>query len=138
MVTIFMENYHMEKKNTELPPGCKVSITGLKDVQDIMGGKWKYRIVAALYFVGKMRFMDLKRHIDDVAPKVLSKELKDLEMNQLVTRTVCSTKPITVEYALTALGESMQGFIQSMADWGVQYRHTVIKKPVGNTLRISG
>jgi len=130
MVTIFTENYHMENKSTELSPGCKTSITGLKDVQEIMSGKWKYRIIAGLYFGGKMRFMDLKRHIDDVAPKVLSKELKDLEMNRLITRTVCNTKPITVEYALTELGESMHSFIQPMADWGVQYRHTVIKKSV--------
>ena len=118
----------MKAKDTELSEHCKMSIVAIRDVQDIMSGKWKYLIVAALYYSGKKRFMDLKRHINDIAPKVLSKELKDLEMNQLVTRSVCDTKPVTVEYELTELGRSLQSFIIPMTDWGVKYRKTIIKK----------
>ena len=118
----------MDKMSDQLSEHCKMSIIGMTDVQDIMGGKWKYRIVTALFFLGKLRFMDLKRNVNNIAPKVLSKELKDLEMNNLVTRTVCDTKPITVEYELTALGQSLNTIIEAMGDWGIKYRKSVLEK----------
>lgn len=107
---------------------CKKLIVGVRDAQDIMSGKWKYIIIASLFYGGKMRFMDLKRHIEDIAPKVLSKELKDLEMNHLVKRTVCNTKPVTVEYELTELGKSFNNVIHSMGSWGINYRQSVLRK----------
>lgn len=118
----------MEKNTAEISAHCKMSIVGIRDVQDLMSGKWKYMIVTALYFSGKMRFMDLKRMINKIAPKVLSKELKDLELNNLVTRTVCDTKPITVEYELTDLGESLNMIIKAMGDWGLKYRESLSRK----------
>ncbi|MDH7459947.1 helix-turn-helix domain-containing protein [Chitinophagaceae bacterium 26-R-25] len=118
----------MTKKKSLLTEGCLQYIVGVKDVQDVMSGKWKYRIVAALYYTEKMRFMELKNHISGIAPKVLSSELKDLEMNHLVKRTVCDTKPITVEYELTELGKSLNGIIEAMGVWGIKYRKSVLKK----------
>lgn len=128
-VTIFVYTLlEMKKDTAEISDHCKMSIVGIRDVQDIMGGKWKYMIVTALYFSGKMRFMDLKRLIDKIAPKVLSKELKDLELSNLVTRTVCDTKPITVEYELTHLGENLNVIIKAMGDWGQKYRQSISRK----------
>ena len=118
----------MKERSSQLSEHCRMSIVGIADVQDIVGGKWKYLIITALYFSGKMRFLDLKRQMSKIAPKVLSKELKDLEMNNLVTRTVCDTKPITVEYELTALGRSLNTVIEAMGDWGIKYRKSVLKK----------
>lgn len=118
----------MEKSSLQLPEHCKMSIFGIRDVQDIMGGKWKYLIITILFFSGKLRFLDLKRQVGGIAPKVLSKELKDLEMNNLVTRKVCDTKPITVEYELTDLGRSLSTVIESMGEWGIQYRKSILKK----------
>lgn len=116
----------MEKDNKALSEHCKKSLVGISDIQEIMGGKWKYLIVATLYFSGKMRFMDLKRSTNNIAPKVLSKELKDMEINQLVTRTICNTKPITVEYELTELGRSLSKIIMEMGDWGINYRKSIL------------
>lgn len=118
----------MIQDKIQLTDNCKKLIVGVKDAQDIVGGKWKSIIIASLFYSGKMRFMDLKRHIEDIAPKVLSKELKDLEMNHLVKRTVCNTKPITVEYELTELGESFNEIIEAMAKWGIQYRQSVFSR----------
>lgn len=115
----------MKKREDTVPDSCRRFILGIKDVQEIMSGKWKYRIVADLYYIGKMRFMDLKRSVYDISPKVLSDELKDLEMNRLVKRTVCDTKPITVEYELTELGRSFGTIIEAMGQWGVKYRELV-------------
>lgn len=109
----------------ELSGTCKMYVQGVKDTQDLLSGKWKTVIIAALYNNGKFRFMDLARHIDGIAPKVLSKELKDLEMNQLVKRTVLDTMPITVEYELTPQGMSLNKVIEAMAEWGVHYRKSI-------------
>lgn len=125
-VTIFDVN--MDNRNNELTEYCKIAIVGIKDIQDIMSGKWKYLIVTTLFFSGKLRFMDLKRNINIIAPKVLSKELKDLEVNNIVTRTVCDTKPITVEYELTLLGRSLKAVIEAMGDWGINYRKSILGK----------
>ncbi|HEX7902443.1 MAG TPA: helix-turn-helix domain-containing protein [Chitinophagaceae bacterium] len=118
----------MIKKKRQLTASCLQYVVGVKDVQDIMNGKWKYSLVAALFYNGKMRFLELKKHINDISPKVLSSELKDLEMNHLVKRTVCNTKPITVEYELTELGKSFNGIIEAMGIWGIKYRKSVLNK----------
>lgn len=77
--------------------------------------------------LGKLKFMDLKRNVGNIAPKVLSKELKDLEINSLITRTVCNTKPITVEYELTELGISLKTVIEAMGNWGIEYRESILE-----------
>ncbi|QNL48126.1 helix-turn-helix transcriptional regulator [Olivibacter sp. SDN3] len=118
----------MKKQNSKLSDACKLQIQGVKDTQDLLSGKWKTAIVAALYVNGKFRFMDLGRHIEGIASKVLSKELKDLEMNQLVKRTVLDTMPITVEYELTVQGKSLNKIIYAMAEWGIEYRKSILKK----------
>jgi DNA-binding HxlR family transcriptional regulator len=104
----------------ELPEHSLKQIEGVKNAQELLGGKWKLVIIAALYYNGKFRFMDLKRMIEGIAPKVLSNELKDLEMNQLITRTVYDTMPITVEYELTDQGKKLNKIIEAMASWGIE------------------
>jgi DNA-binding HxlR family transcriptional regulator len=56
---------------------------------------------------------------------MLSKELQELEINGLVTRTVLSTKPISVEYELTAYGHSLKPIVDEMVTWGMQHRKTL-------------
>ena len=128
MVTTFAKSEKMIKKRRQLTASCLQYVVGVKDVQDVMSGKWKYSLVAALFYNGKMRFLELKKHINDISPKVLSSELKDLEMNHLVKRTVCNTRPITVEYELTELGKSFNGIIEAMGIWGIKYRKSVLNK----------
>lgn len=118
----------MTTKKNELSDSCRKSVQGVRDTQDLLNGKWKTSIIAALYNNGKFRFMDLGRHIDGIAPKVLSKELKDLEMNHLVKRTVKDTMPITVEYELTPQGKSLNKIVEAMGEWGIRYRKAVLKK----------
>lgn len=75
-----------------------------------------------------MRFMDLLRELDGIAAKMLSKELQDMEMNHLVSRTVLDTKPITVEYAVTEYGQTLKPIIDEIAKWGAAYRTALYKK----------
>ncbi|MFC0776966.1 winged helix-turn-helix transcriptional regulator [Flavobacterium sp. HJSW_4] len=118
----------MKKEKSQLTDICQLQLKGVKDTQDLLSGKWKMVIVAALFYNGKFRFMDLSRRIEGIAPKTLSKELKDLEVNQLVTRTVVDTMPITVEYELTAQGRSLNKVVEAMGEWGGNYRKSILNK----------
>lgn len=75
-----------------------------------------------------MRFMDLLREVDGIAPKMLSKELQDMEMNRLVTRTVLNTKPVTVVYDVTEFGKTLEKIIDEIANWGIDYRKAIYDK----------
>ena len=66
----------------------------IKDAMEILSGKWKSHILGTLLLNDKMRFMDLLREMDCIAAKMLSKELHDMEMNQLITRRMLDTKPV--------------------------------------------
>ncbi len=107
---------------------CKVRITAIKDTMEILSGKWKFHILGTLLEGGKMRFMDLLREVDGIAAKMLSKELQDMEMNQLVSRTVLNTKPITVEYEVTQYGSTLKPIIDEIAKWGTAYRNSLYEK----------
>lgn len=117
------------KAATEDPEhdACAAHHLAIRDAMDILNGKWKIRIIGALSF-GAKRFMELKGTIDGIAAKMLSKELQDLELNGLVSRTVLNTKPITVEYDLTGYGHSLKPVIESIAAWGKQHRDKVIRE----------
>lgn len=103
-------------------PICKNRILAIKDAMEILSGKWKFHILGTLLQTGKLRFGDLEREVEGIAPKMLSKELQDLEVNQLVSRTVCNTKPVTVEYEVTELGRTLTPIIDEIAKWGTVYR----------------
>ncbi len=102
-------------------------LLGMRDAMDILSGKWKIQIIAVLLFKGKMRFMDLLRVVEGIGAKMLSKELQDLETNQLVTRTVRNTKPITVEYEITPYGRTLEPIVTEIVGWGMDHRKQIMK-----------
>ncbi len=102
-------------------------LLGMRDAMDILSGKWKIQIIAVLLFNGKMRFMDLLRVVDGIGAKMLSKELQDLEANQLITRTVCDTKPVTVEYEITPYGYTLEKIVTEIVGWGIEHRKRIMK-----------
>jgi DNA-binding HxlR family transcriptional regulator len=116
-----MENQLTIREATE----CKKSLKAIHDVMYIIGGKWKISIIACLCYQ-PMRFSEILKEIEGISGKVLSKELKDLEINQLVTRTVLNKQPITVEYAITEYGHTLKNVTSVIADWGMQHRHRIM------------
>jgi DNA-binding HxlR family transcriptional regulator len=102
-------------------------VMAIRDAIEVLSGKWKVQIIGTLLFGGKMRFMDLLRIVDGIAAKMLSKELQNLEMHQIVKRTVRDTKPITVEYEITSYGRSLETVVKSIANWGLQHRRKIMK-----------
>lgn len=111
---------------TELKHGaCKRYLLSISDTLDIISGKWKVPIIGALGF-GKKRFLELQREIDGIGAKMLSKELRELELNGLVRRTVHESKPVTVEYEITEYGTTLQPIIWEMAKWGTEHRRRIM------------
>ncbi|MBB6609728.1 helix-turn-helix transcriptional regulator [Pontibacter sp. Tf4] len=104
---------------------CNSRITAIRDTMEILSGKWKFHIIGTLLQSDKMRFMDLIREVEGIGAKMLSKELQDLEMNHLVSRTVLNTKPITVEYQITEYGRTLEPIINEIANWGTEYRKSI-------------
>lgn len=106
---------------------CKRQLLPVKDALDILGGKWKLPIIVSLSF-GKKRFKQIQREVEGITPRMLSKELKDLEINELVERRAYDTAPITVEYRLTSYGRSLHKVIFELRNWGMKHRKRMARK----------
>jgi len=92
----------------------------LKDVLDVIGGKWAMPIIYHLS-QSKMRFKEIERSVEGINTRMLVKELKNLEANGIVTRKVFATVPPMVEYALTPKGDHLLPSIHSLYEWGQEY-----------------
>ncbi|WP_052259102.1 winged helix-turn-helix transcriptional regulator [Sphingobacterium sp. T2] len=97
----------------------------IRDTLDIVGGKWKLVLISVLRS-GKKGFNELSREAG-ISPRILSKELQELEMNGLVSRKVCDTKPITVQYELTEYSHSLNDVLVAMEKWGYQHRKRIVQ-----------
>lgn len=118
----------MEQKVIDLEPfvRChKEAMRPIKDALEVLSGKWKMPIMVALSS-GPKRFKELSTEVGGITDKMLSKELKDLEMNLLVKRTVLDTFPPTVEYRWTAHSYTLGDVMQALESWGRLHRKTVI------------
>lgn len=110
---------------------CQVRMQAINDAMSLLSGKWKFPILGTLIEGHKLGFMDLLREIDGIGTKMLSKELQDLEMNNLISRTVMNTKPITVEYSITEYGKTLSPIIDALANWGIDYRRSIYGRTGG-------
>lgn len=127
----------MLKGNKEIPSEseCKSRLGAIADALYVIGGKWKLRIIVAL-MEGNKRFNELQRLIEGISAKVLSAELKDLELNGFVKRNVFTGTPVVVEYELSDYSDTLQGVLTALSEWGAMHRETIKKsmkkkKPVG-------
>lgn len=106
---------------------CDTHVRAVNDAMYVLSGKWKISILASLCFNQKRRFTDLLNDVNGISNKMLSKELKELEVNKLVIRTVLNTRPVSVLYELTAHGKKLTSVIRSLSDWGTEHRKEITK-----------
>lgn len=104
----------------------KKNMMAIQDSMDVLYGKWKIAIISSICFHQKRRFSDILNDVVGISNKMLSKELKELETNKLIIRTVLDTQPISVQYQLTEHGKSLQTIINNLTDWGIKHRLEII------------
>ena len=100
-------------------PECPVATT-----LQLIGNKWKILILRNL-MARPWRFNEMLRSIPGISQKVLTDNLRALESDKIITRTVFPEVPPRVEYALSELGESMRPIIKAMEAWGTEYQQLV-------------
>ena len=105
-----------ESKTVKEQPACPVETT-----LTLIGDKWKVLILRDL-LTGTKRFGELKKSIGNVSQKVLTAQLRAMEENGLLTRTVYAEVPPRVEYTLTDLGKSLKPILDAMWNWGEEYK----------------
>lgn len=106
---------------------CSQTILAIHDVMDLLNGKWKVSIIACLCYK-KMRYSELLKEVKGISGRMLSRDLKELEMNQLITRTVLNTQPIAIEYEITEYGSTLKNLTATIAAWGLTHRNRIIGK----------
>jgi len=117
-----MKSADHKSKSDNRSLSCEQKLLAVGDSLYAIGGKWKLRIVIALS-QGHSRFNDLVRTIPGISGKVLSSELKELEVNGFVNRVVIAeSTPVIVEYKLSPYAQSLESVVYALIDWGVQHR----------------
>lgn len=103
-------------------PACPVEVTLL-----LIGEKWKVLILRDL-IEGTKRFGELKKSIGSISQKMLTQQLREMEEDGLVVRKAYAEIPPRVEYSLTEDGLSLKPILDSMWDWGIEYKSKTNKE----------
>lgn len=115
----------MTKKKSYL--NCIETVKPVRDTLDVINGKWKLPIIISVS-IGNNRFTDIQNSIPGITPKVLSKELKELEQNQLIKRIIHDDYPIRVIYEPTLHASTLNPIIFAMKDWGILHRNQLFSE----------
>lgn len=117
----------MTKKENKTHHNCMGMILPVSDAIQVLSGKWKLPILISLSF-GNKRFGEIAKDIPKITDRMLSKELREMEMNHLIKRTVYDTVPVTVEYSKTAYGDSLDSVIHELYKWGSKHRKKIMAR----------
>lgn len=121
------KSYRIDRPPLEIIEHYKKELQAIQDAMEIVQGRWKMPIIALLCN-GEFRYSELEKGIPKISPRMLSKELKDLEINELVKRKVYDTIPVKVTYKLTDYGYTLVPLIIELTTWGKQHRDYLMKK----------
>ena len=94
----------------------KLSCGGVETTLRVIGGKWK-PLILYLLREGSLRYSELQKNIEKITQKMLTQQLRQLELDGLISRKVYPVIPPTVEYSLTTKGRSLLPLLKSMAEW---------------------
>lgn len=104
---------------------CYSRLSAIEDALYVIGGKWKLRIILTL-LEGNKRFNEIQRALKNISPRVLSHELKDLELNGFIKRKVLAdATPLVVEYEATEYSLSLETVLESLVEWGTMHREKI-------------
>ena len=103
----------METKNKKTETNCPIAYA-----LSFLEGKWKLKVLYAIYANGTIRFNELRRQLDGISNLMLSKTLQELEDGRIVTRVQYNEVPPRVEYSLSEIGKGIENVMESLGRWG--------------------
>lgn len=103
---------------------CLSNVNAIRDALFILNGKWKLPLIFTL-LERSQRFNEIQQSVQGITPKILSKELKDLEENGFVKRCVYPTTPVTVIYEITPYSDTLKSVLHELYLWGTQHRDMI-------------
>jgi len=121
------KSYGIDKPPLEIIEHYKKELQAIQDTLEIVSGRWKMQIISLLCN-GEFRYSELEKGLPKITPRMLSKELRDLEQNELIIRKVYDTIPIKVSYKLADYGYTLVPLIIELTNWGMEHRKYIMKK----------
>lgn len=106
------------------PKQCTASLAAVTDALYVIGGKWRIPIIIGLS-EGKRRFNELQRAVEGISAKMLSNELKALEINGFIKKCSLPETPDIIEYELTGYSDTLQDILGALSSWGVSHREFI-------------
>jgi len=106
---------------------CLDTLKPVRDAIEVINGKWKLPIIISV-MTGNERFTDIQISIPGITPKVLAKELKDLEQHQLIKRIVVDDYPVKILYKPEPYADTLTPIIGSLKEWGLKHRKKIFAK----------
>lgn len=110
--------------NKEFTDECNKVLNAVSDAQYAIGGKWKLMIIIAMAR-GNNRFTELQKQVKGISARVLSSELKELELNGFIIKKVTNGYPVTIEYQLLPYSHTLEEVVGAMTRWGMQHREKI-------------
>jgi DNA-binding HxlR family transcriptional regulator len=106
------------------PAECTGSLKNVIDALYVLNGKWKLALILSLVQTSK-RFNEIQHDVSGISPKVLAKELKDLELNDFIKRNVYPTTPVSIVYEATEYSRTLKNVLAELSAWGAQHREKI-------------
>ena len=106
---------------------CLDSVKPVRDALDVINGKWKLPIIISVR-AGNERFTDIQESVPAITPKVLAKELKELEQHRLIKRTIIEDYPVKITYTLQPYADTLTPIVNALKIWGLNHRKKMFSK----------
>jgi DNA-binding HxlR family transcriptional regulator len=119
-----METNDKDVVSKELTAECTKVIAAVGDALYAIGGKWKLMIIIAMAR-GNSRFTEIQRQVKGISARVLSNELKEMEMNGFIIKKVSVGYPVSIEYELLPYSHTLEEVVGAMTRWGMQHREKI-------------
>ncbi|MFP3590778.1 winged helix-turn-helix transcriptional regulator [Chryseobacterium sp. SIMBA_038] len=103
---------------------CNTVLMAVSDALYVIGGKWKLMIIIAMAR-GNKRFTEIQRQVSGISARVLSSELKELELNGFIIKKVEVGYPVSIEYELLPYSQTLEELVGAMTRWGMQHREKI-------------
>ena len=120
----------MEKRNEDQTDSkaftqeCSTVLMAVSDALYAIGGKWKLMIIIAMAR-GNNRFTEIQKQVKGISARVLSNELKELELNGFIVKKVSVGYPVLIEYQLLPYSHTLEEVVGAMTKWGMQHREKI-------------